>query len=207
LKITLIRHGETELNRLRVIQGTIPGVLTEQGKLQAELLRQRLSRERFQRAYSSDLKRTAETTAIVTRPHRISISFTPLLRERCFGVFQGRPFSEYDEWSEAQTVPLWEIQPSGGESFIDVEERAAAFLDMVSEEHKGEHILVSAHGLFNQVLIKVALGLSWHEALSLKQSNTCVNVLSLDDSGKMGALAVNCVSHLQAEIVTSNLES
>lgn len=199
MKITLIRHGETELNRLNIIQGTIPGVLTDRGRLQAELLSDRLRNERFHKVYSSDLKRSAETTAIVVRPHRTHVSFTPLLRERCFGVFQGSSFEEYDSWVDSlQGKLVWEIQPGGGESFVDVEERAAAFLDLVLAEHRGEHILVSAHGFFNQLLIKVALQLSWPEALSLKQSNTCVNVLSLSDEGSLSAELVNCVHHLGA---------
>ena len=65
LRLCLVRHGETEENLQRLLQGHMPGTLTANGKQQAVLLRDRLCLDNFDVILSSDLKRVTDTVRIL----------------------------------------------------------------------------------------------------------------------------------------------
>src|SRR5262249_54302924 len=82
MKLYLVRHGLTEENVSRVIQGWNPGKLSALGIEQAERLAWRLKDVRFDAIYSSDSRRAADTARIIARFHNSPIRFTAALRER-----------------------------------------------------------------------------------------------------------------------------
>lgn len=65
MEIWVTRHGLTEENRAGVVQGTLPGKLTEHGKEQARLFGQRLALTTFDAIFSSDLARAADSARII----------------------------------------------------------------------------------------------------------------------------------------------
>jgi probable phosphoglycerate mutase len=93
--VYLARHGETEWNRQRRLQGHSDVPLNQAGRAQATELAARLAGLGLTRAYASDLGRARETAEIVAG--RLGIPFLggdPRLRERTFGVFEGLTVEE-----------------------------------------------------------------------------------------------------------------
>lgn len=88
--IYLVRHGETEWNVKKLIQGQKDIPLNEKGKKQAG----KLKKIKFDAIYSSDLKRAAETAKIIAGKRRLKIIKSTALRERYFGKFQGELFGD-----------------------------------------------------------------------------------------------------------------
>ena len=90
----LVRHGETVDNVRQIMQGQTQGQLTENGILQAQEVRDKLSTVDFSAVIASDLKRAVDTARIIAEPHGLEVLQTPLLRERDWGGFTGRYIPE-----------------------------------------------------------------------------------------------------------------
>ena len=91
MKLVLTRHGRTEENDAGILQGHLPGKLSEKGLLQAQKVALRLRDEAFDFVYSSDLARAADTTKEILKYHpSVPVEFTQELREIYLGEWQGR---------------------------------------------------------------------------------------------------------------------
>lgn len=150
--IYLIRHGETEENKLQILQGHLPGHLTALGRAQAETLRDRLSQSNtpFDLILSSDLQRTIDTANIVNSALHLPLLPCPLLRERNWGSYTGVSISL------AQSTPI----PEDAESVSQMFERAKRFLLYVDTHFRGKRILAVGHGLFNRTIQAALLGIT-----------------------------------------------
>lgn len=142
----IARHGQTEENVRRVLQGQMPGHLTAEGIAQAEELREKLRDIPFSRIITSDLKRAVDSARIIAEPHGVEIELEPLLRERDFGIHTGGP---YIKISHA-------LDPSA-ETMEQLAQRAADFLNCLTKS-EAETVLVVSHGLFLRVLQAVYHG-------------------------------------------------
>ena len=90
MKIITIRHGETDWNVAKRIQGSNDIELNRTGLRQAERLAERLAAEPCDIIYSSDLLRAKKTAEIINSRHGVDLITTPILREADFGEFEGR---------------------------------------------------------------------------------------------------------------------
>ncbi len=100
LRLRIVRHAQTEHNINHLMQGWSDSPITERGREQIEAVAERLSTERFDLAFSSDLQRTRTTAeGILARlDPRPPIRFDELLREWNFGSHEERPAA--DVWRE-----------------------------------------------------------------------------------------------------------
>ena len=147
MKLLIIRHGETYDNVLKRIQGQTHGELTERGKQQAEALAERLLEEKIDRVYSSDLGRVKQTLVPLLARREIDVSYVPELRERRFGVFEGRLLSEYREKRKLEAWDRFNCRTEGGESYEDVRARLSPWLSRIIEESRPEEsIVLFSHG-------------------------------------------------------------
>lgn len=145
ITLYLVRHGETKENVANILQGHMPGELTERGIEQARQLCKKLQSVRFDALVCSDLKRCVDTAAILNEPHGLTPEYTPLLRERDWGEHTG------------QNILAGRIQIGPTAEALDkMYERASVFLKHMAEQHDGETVLVVSHGLFCRVLIGAA---------------------------------------------------
>ncbi len=176
IQLYITRHGQTEENLQRILQGQMPGHLTQEGIHQAEELRERLKDIPFDCIFTSDLKRAKYSALIIAQPHQCPIIEEPLLRERDFGIHTGGP---YIKISHA-------LDPSA-ETMEQVAQRATDFLNKVSDnstslplegESEGASILAVSHGLFLRVLQAVFWGVPVHSIE--KMDNAEVRMLELD---------------------------
>lgn len=201
----LVRHGETEYNRLRIMQGRrINAPLNDTGRRQAAALGRRLAAVPFDAAYTSTLDRAIETAAIVLsdRPG-IPVTRRPELDEMSWGVYEGEPDSEslrealngiFRQWDQG----AFDYAIEGGESIRDVEARARRALEDIVAQHPGETVLVVAHGRLLRVLLaSVLAGYGLARMGDIGHANTSVNRLVWTD-GRFEAELLNCTVHLEA---------
>jgi broad specificity phosphatase PhoE len=197
MKLYVVRHGQTEENLNGIIQGHKPGKLTALGIEQARLLALRLKDQKFDAIYSSDLKRAVDTCWQVARFHDVPVGYTPLLRERCSGLFEGRRREEFWEAERLSGLPPVDFTPEAGENFRDLRRRAAHFLSNLQALREQKTILIVSHGGWNRMLLGIAMNKSVEESLPIPQKNTCVNIIEYDESSGFNVHRLNCTEHLQ----------
>ncbi len=153
----LMRHAQTDWNRDKRIQGQTDTRLTPQGEADACAWGEALASRNLElnQILTSDLTRTMQTAKRVAPG--IPASTDPRLREQAWGSWVGRTIRQLrkDEGSEVerQERAAWEFRPGGGESRLEVLERAWAALRDAALRHPGENILVVTHlGVVKAVL-------------------------------------------------------
>jgi len=198
MTICWLRHGETALNATRVMQ-LADTPLSARGLLQATLAAQRIAGLAPAAILSSDLPRARQTAEAAAAATGLPIVTEPLLRERNFGDWRGRPLTSFD--FDPVAAPQ---APPGGESMAEFMARLArAWLHVAAlRAELAGPLLVVSHGL----LIRAAL-----QAHALRDASgevaasmTPLNVpplanasLSIVDAGAPHRLRlVNCTAHL-----------
>lgn len=161
--ITLVRHGETELNRVGRVQGQgVDSHLNEKGEKQAHALGERLSNESFTLAYSSDLSRALETCKLLLLQNIPASNGTGVgindiitdsnIRERCYGIMEGRTREEYEALAQSSGLTRADFVPQGAETILELGDRAESFfLDLSQRCFKSSgdvipNVLVVSHG-------------------------------------------------------------
>jgi probable phosphoglycerate mutase len=139
--IYLVRHGETDWNRQRRIQGSSDIPLNSTGRAQAKTTGELLSNRMWDRIFASPLSRAMETARIIASEVGLEAPGTlPAVVERNYGDAEGRTASEVDALYPGDTeVP-------GRESREAVIERALPALVQLAEDNHGKSIIVVAHG-------------------------------------------------------------
>jgi len=151
MRIIILRHGETVENKLEVTQGHNHGQLSELGLKQVKKLANYLKDEKIDLIYCSDLGRCKKSIEPLLEIINLKAIYTPLLRERGKGIFEGRPSKELREWSHKNPGKV----PEGGESELDVDKRVKKFLDENMNEWKGKIVLIMTHGGTKISLLKI----------------------------------------------------
>lgn len=186
-RFCLVRHGETDWNGEKRIQGQIDIDLNAAGEAQARALRAALSCHSFAAIYSSDLLRAWRTAQIATRGLEIAVSPAPTFRERHFGVMQGstareaslrRP--EAHRHHQART-PDYDYET--GESLIDFAARISVALDDLARRHAGASVLVFTHGGVLDVAYRAATGRVLEAPRDFQLPNAAINWIERGDAG------------------------
>lgn len=169
--ITLVRHGESTWNELSLIQGQDnTAQLTARGRDQARQAVRVLVGEGFDYLVASDLDRARETAEIIGSALGLEPATDGLLRERCFGEYEGRSISDITTeltGIDHHVLVNPDARPPGGESFRDVVTRAGFFLKRIRDEASGQRVLVVTHGGTIRALRASArdeslVGISWY---------------------------------------------
>lgn len=149
-ELFLIRHGETKWNRELRFQGHADLELNQRGIEQAQITAHFLTEHRFDRFYSSDLKRAGQTAEILAAPHNLPVLSRKDLREINYGDWEGQTYRQLWE-QEPQSLEKWSqdpsaIKPPGGETLPDFQLRVVnSFLSLIKES-AGKRIVVICHG-------------------------------------------------------------
>ncbi|KAH6788251.1 Phosphoglycerate mutase family protein [Perilla frutescens var. hirtella] len=201
-EIVVIRHGETEWNADRRIQGQLDIALNGIGRQQAFALAERLSREsKVDVVYSSDLKRAFETAQMIAESCGVlEVVSDPDLRERHLGDLQGVLFDEAakinPEAYRAFRSNRNDLEiPGGGESYDQLHNRCTLALQRIAMKHIGERVVVVSHGTTIEALYTRACS---SEDCRGKIPNASINVFRLfDDHDKWTVISWGDVSHLR----------
>ena len=147
--IYLARHGETDDNARRVVQGWIDTPLNERGREQARELAGRVARLGIAAIWTSQLARAAETAQIVGAALGIEPRVDDRLSESRRGSWEGRALDEI-EHAEPQAWAAWRSGsadfrfPGGGESLSEHQTRVLSALEAIRADD--QPALVVAHG-------------------------------------------------------------
>lgn len=180
LRITLVRHGETEWNLERRLQGHLDVALNEHGRRQARQTGAALRGADFTACFCSDLQRAAETAQLIVAAREGDLPVTALaaLRERHYGVFQGLTHAE----AAARYAPEYAFfarreaaaNAPDGESLGAFRARVAACLHRLAQAHGGGHLLVVTHGGVLRVIHALASADFW-QAPAVVIPNSAIN--------------------------------
>jgi 2,3-bisphosphoglycerate-dependent phosphoglycerate mutase len=155
--LVLVRHGESEWNRLNRFTGWKDVGLTEEGMAEAHRAGAMLKEtgQRFDCAFTSTLKRAHNTLDIILEElgqGRLPTVKAAALNERDYGELVGIDKDEARKRWGAEQVHLWQrsydIAPPGGESLKDTALRVVPFFEkwIVPELQKGKSVILVAHG-------------------------------------------------------------
>jgi probable phosphoglycerate mutase len=181
-RIIAVRHGETSWNVDARIQGQLDIQLNDTGRWQARRVGDALSSEDLTAVYSSDLGRAHETARAIADVAGIAVVAHPGLRERRFGMFEGKTFDEiHQSWPDhahnwKKRIPEWE-PPQGGESLLQLRERVTRTVSDLAARHSGEQIAVVAHGGVLDTLYRVATGQEVNSPRTWQLPNGAINRL------------------------------
>lgn len=147
-RLVLWRHGETDYNAAGRIQGHLDTSLTSAGQDQAKQAAPVIASFQPDIAVSSDLRRAISTAAAFTEASGMPVHQDKRLRETYLGEWQGLSGAEVEHgWPGAmqtwRSTPTW--APPGGESRVEVAERASSVVSELDAAHTGT-AMVCAHG-------------------------------------------------------------
>ena len=163
-EIILIRHGETEWNSQKRMQGHSNSDLSEVGRGQIQALGELMKNVSFDHIYSSDSLRTSQTAEAITQYSGHTLQFDQRIREKNLGVFEGLTSTEAKE-RHPEIYRLFKTAGPNyvideGESTQQLLERALEFIEEIRLRHPQERVVMVTHGGVVRVLMKYALGLS-----------------------------------------------
>jgi len=199
MNLILIRHGETEWNRIGRCQGVADIALNQNGKKQIKELASSLKAESISAVYSSDLKRALETAREIASHHKLTVNVEKDLREMDQGELEGLKFQEirerYDhvlkEWRESpETLKL-----PKGESLTELQERALRVFNKILARHSGETVVTVSHNLTITTLLCKFTGVGLKGFRNFNLQAACKNLIVCREDG-IEIEVLNDVSHL-----------
>lgn len=206
MNLILVRHGETDWNRLGICQGFSDIELNENGRRQIGELARSLRSENISAVYSSDLKRATDTANAIAEYHNLSVQVDPDLREMNQGNLEGLTFIQIrerygellKEWRENTDL----VRLPGGESLKEVQERAWRAVERIYSKHNKEEIVVTAsHNLTIIMLLCKLTGVGLKEFVKFKLQAASKSII-LFKNGHHRVVVLNDLTHLSEELVT-----
>lgn len=163
MTIYIVRLGQTEENLQRILQGHMPGTLTEKGKVQVLKAAELLFREGIKctRLVSSDLKRAMDSAQIISDKLNLPIIPMEILRERDWGKFTGMSIAEATD--KYRVDGKWVFPEGTTETEEGIYERANKALVELQKQFADETIIVVTHGQFARNLIAAHFECNYHE--------------------------------------------
>ncbi|KAL0962872.1 hypothetical protein UPYG_G00346600 [Umbra pygmaea] len=139
-----MHSGETQYNKDKLLQGQgVDTPLSEPGLQQANAAGLYLRGIRFSNVFVSNLQRARQTAEIIMRNNvhssGVEIVFDPLLRERGFGIAEGRPKEDLKNMANASGQACRDYTPPGGETIEQVRLRCKKFLKVLYQRMVDDH--------------------------------------------------------------------
>ncbi|PFR25673.1 histidine phosphatase family protein [Bacillus cereus] len=166
MKTTLYvtRHGETEWNIAKRMQGRKNSNLTDKGMLQAKQLGEHIKDIPLQAIYSSPSGRTMHTAELIKGERSIPIIADEHFYEINMGSWEGQMLADLEAKYPEEVHTFWNephrFCSTSGESFYDVYNRVIEGVNLLLEIHRGEHILIVSHAAAAKLLVGHFAGLS-----------------------------------------------
>jgi probable phosphoglycerate mutase len=180
LRIYLARHGQTDWNAERRLQGNTDIELNETGRRQAAELAARLDGIALDAIYSSRLRRSRETALVVAGDR--GVESLAELNEQQLGEFEG----VYLDGRDPQAVTEFERRSAdpndtmgGGESIEQHLARVESALEQIHGRHPSGQILIVGHGGTNAQILRALLDLSFEETGEISQANSELYLIEL----------------------------
>ena len=209
-RFCLVRHGETDWNAARRLQGHTDIDLNARGLAQADQMARALKKInlQFDVLYTSDLQRAAKTALAIEQLFNTAAIRNIQLRERHLGALQGlttdeAPIREPDLW-KSHLSRNTEENLRNGESIQQFSERIKRALEKIRTDHSGKTILLVSHGGALDMMYRVASNQALDAEKAVTVPNASLNWISHDGhSWKVDSWAYT--SHLD-DLALDNLD-
>ncbi|NLD47722.1 MAG: histidine phosphatase family protein [Clostridiaceae bacterium] len=185
LELVLVRHGETDGNTRGAFLGWTDEELNSEGLKQSGIVRDRLGKIKFDKIYSSPLKRARHTAEIINESQNIEIIYTESLKERNFGIWDNLTLCEvkgkYPEFYCAWERDWINYRIKEGESALDSYCRSVEFVDRdILSKNTGTYLIVSHSGLI-RFIVSYLLGMSIEDSWRFRIDNSGVARIEVDN--------------------------
>jgi phosphoserine phosphatase len=203
VEIHLIRHGETDWNKERRVQGQSESRLSELGIQQAKELGQRIRHTRFDKIYCSSSLRTRQTAehAFAGCENNSTISYLDNLREIYLGPWEGHLYDDLAKTEAESHQHFWQ-QPhlfnvSGAENFFELQQRAIDTVALIEAEHfsatdSNRRIAIVSHGALIKSYLCHVEGRTMDQLWAPPRMHNCahsiVDISTVEGSRKMRIL-------------------
>ena len=191
MKICLVRHGETDWNKIGKLQGHTDIELNKRGILQANVCADYLSNTPFDLIITSPLKRAKQTAEIIAEKKCLPLIEMQQFIERNYGDAEGMT-------EEARLKKFPDLQYTNQESKEDLRTRVMNGLRQIQKEHKESNIILVAHGAVINSILAI---LSNNEIGSgkTKLANACLSTIYYEQ-GIWKIKNYNQVEHLKVTL-------
>lgn len=201
--VYVMRHGLTDWNAERKIQGSTDIPLNDVGIQQAQETRKKLQNISFTRVLSSDLNRARLTAEIVLGPESpLKIQTTKKLRERQFGIWEGRSIPDLapyvkQNFGQQPTTKNEFLNFRWHESverYVDIYDRIRPVLQalpMDASSTEPETVLIATHG---GVIRSILYHLQFESGKHWKALNCCLLKLKIQNDGKISIIEYDGIS-------------
>lgn len=176
-KLFLVRHGESEWNKLGLWTGWTDVSLTEKGREEARQAGEKLKDEKIDVVYVSDLQRAVQTFEEIKKVCDLKdfeYKTSPAIKERDYGIYTAKnKWQIKEEVGEAEFQKIrrgWDTPIPEGESLKDVYDRVVPYYesDIKKDLAAGKNVLVVAHGNSLRALVKYLKNISNAEIPNLE---------------------------------------
>lgn len=197
--IILVRHGETEWNRVERFRGRMDLELNERGRAQAQAAGRALASVAVAAVYSSPLRRALDTAAAIAAPHGLVVQPCLGLLDIDYGQWQGLTPEEaaqrypepYRQWLEQpHQVPI-----PGGEGLEEARRRAVAAVDEALAAPGNQWAVMVSHKVICKLLLCHALGLPSAHFWQVEQDTCGISRFELKE-GRLVVSVTNDTCHL-----------
>ncbi|MCC5946325.1 MAG: histidine phosphatase family protein [Bernardetiaceae bacterium] len=198
--IYLIRHGQTEFNRMKLVQGSgVDSNLNDLGRQQANCFFEAYKHLPFDKIYTSALRRTHQT---VENFINMGLPWTQLtgLNEMSWGDREGREITAEEDEAYFDMIEGWRRgelhrKTPGGESPLEVKARQEKALAHILASPEEENILVCMHGRAMRLLLCLMLEQPLSQMDNFEHQNVCLYILRYENE-KFSIIKRNCIKHL-----------
>lgn len=163
-RLCFVRHGETDWNAGKRIQGQLDVPLSAVGHAQARATANALRDEGLVAIYSSDLMRARQTAEAAAHLGQVPLQLATGMRERHYGVFQGLTYAEAEvrypaEYAQHKARDV-RFAPPGGESLLDLAARLEESCNEIVHRHAGAAVAIFTHGGVLDLIYRQAAGMA-----------------------------------------------
>ena len=194
-RIHLIRHGQVDGHNQPRYNGQTDVGLTELGIRQYHRMKGHLDKVGITACYSSDLSRCSIGADIIASAFGIQPLTTPALRELNIGIWEGLTWDEITsrwpaEW-QARLDDMVNYRVPDGENLLDMHARVMPFIHKIIELHRGNELLVVAHGGVNRIILLEAIGAPLDAVFNIEQDFCCHNIIDYYGDGRATVKLLN----------------
>ena len=198
MKIYLMRHGETEWNKIGKFQGQVDTPLAKEGILQAQKTAEGMKESPFDCIFSSPLKRAYMTAQIIRGDREIPLIRDNRLKEMSFGIYEGRRLAGFNKPGRVRAMrfrndPVRYRPPKHGETFEELIARTSGFIreEILPLEGKMDTILITAHGAAVRSIILALTGRELKDFWNTPFGKNCSTALFECENGQMKMIYEN----------------
>lgn len=192
MEIHLIRHGETNWNKERRVQGQSESQLTELGIQQAKELGLRIQHLEFDKIYCSSSLRTRQTAEHAFPESTTEINYLDELREIFLGPWEGHLYEDLAQKDPESHRHFWEqphlFQVKGAESFFELQQRAIDAVTEIEATHRtnstsSKKVAIVSHGALIKSYLCHVEGRSMDQLWAPPRMHNCAHSIVAFSSG------------------------